>query len=308
MRALAPIPAAADRAILIAPAPHLPFLEPRIAHAPGLMPLDPATWLRVDDDFGEQMAARDALIEARPEVVLALDEGARMAAEELLDTMLEALSGLRGYEVGDEEVRRPDRVTVPVVREMPFRTIGRLSADDFCILMSDAAGGEYRLGGAVLCFPARWSLSEKMRRPMTAIHAPVPDYDETLARRVNRVFEAIRPERPIWRINWLVYGDPVLHQPFFREEAPEDEGKTWSPHGPFYLRTERQTLRRLPRTNAVAFGIKSSVTPIEALAPAEAAGLSSALGGLDPAAAEYRIGVEALKAIRRRLDALAAVA
>ncbi|MEM7497669.1 MAG: DUF3445 domain-containing protein [Pseudomonadota bacterium] len=305
--ALPPLPAAAGRPILIEPAPHLPFLEPRIAHAPGLMPLRPEDWLRVDADFADQMAAREALIETRPGIVLALGEDAGGAAAELLDTVLAALPALPGFRVADGTVERPDGGRVTVERDAPFRTIGRLTAYDFCVLQPDAASGEYRLGGAVLCFPARWSLAEKMGRPLTAIHAPVPDYDDALARRVNRVFEAIRPERPLWRINWLVYGDPVLHQPFFRDGAETPgHGKTWQPEGPFYLRTERQTLRRLPRTGAVAFGIKSSVTPVEALAPSEAAGLSAALGGLDAGAVEYRIGTEANRAIRARLDALAA--
>ncbi|MEL6769124.1 MAG: DUF3445 domain-containing protein [Pseudomonadota bacterium] len=305
--AVAPVPEAAMRAILIAPAPHLPFLEPRIAHPPGLMPLDPAAWLRTDADFAEQMAARDALIAARPAVVLALEKAGEAAAAELLDVVVAATGALPGYRVEGGAVRRPDGVTVPLDPSEPMRTIGRLTAYDFCILLPDPESGEYRLAGAALCFPARWSLAEKMGRPLTAIHAPVPDYDETLARRVNRVFQAIRPERRLWRINWLVYGDPVLHQPLLRErdEMP-NSGKTWSPGGPFYLRTERQTLRRLPETGAVVFGIKSSVTPVGALAPAEAAGLSAALGGLDDTAVAYRIGLDANRAIRARLDAIAA--
>ncbi|MEL6575383.1 MAG: DUF3445 domain-containing protein [Pseudomonadota bacterium] len=304
---LAPMPEAAASAILIEPAPHLPFLEPRIAHPPGLMPLALDAWLQTDADFTAQMAARDALISARPAIVLALDDDARPAAAELLESVVAAVGALSGYRVSADAVTRPDGVTVSLDHAAPMRTIGRLTAYDFCILLPDAASGEYRLAGAVVCFPARWSLAEKMGRPLTAIHAPVPDYDAALARRVNRVFEGIRPERPLWRINWLVYGDPVLHQPLIREsdEMPSS-GKTWSPGGPFYLRTERQTLRRLSEAGAVVFGIKSSVTPVDALAPQEAAGLSAALGGLDEAAIAYRIGHAAHRAIRARLDTIAA--
>ncbi|MEM6942929.1 MAG: DUF3445 domain-containing protein [Pseudomonadota bacterium] len=303
-----PVPAAAARPILLAPAPHLPFLDKRTAHPPGVQPLASQDWIVVEGDFAEQMAAREALISTRPEIVLAALPEAEMAMQELLAEVLAHLDAQPRYRVEGAEVRRPDGATVIVDGAAPMASIGRLVADDFCLLLPDAASGEYRLVAAVLCFPARWSLAEKMGKPLTAIHAPVPNYAEGLSRRVNRLFDAIRPERPLWRANWLVYGDPVLHQPALTAEdgpAPT-EGKRWSPNGPFYLRVERQTLRRLPVSGAVAFGIKSSVTPVEALRAEDAAVLSRELAGLHEAEIAYRIGEEAAKAIRARLDALAA--
>ena len=71
------------------------------------------------------------------------------------------------------------------------------------------ASGEYKLVGAILCFPSRWLLSEKLGRPLTIIHDPVPDYDDTLARTGEpRVFEVIDERRPMVRCNWLVHSDP----------------------------------------------------------------------------------------------------
>jgi hypothetical protein len=126
-----------------------------------------------------------------------------------------------------------------------------------------------------------------MGRPLTAIHDPVPDYDATLARRVNRVFEALKPGRGVWRVNWLVHPSPEPHLPLTVEEkgtplAMED--------GRLYLRTERQTLIRLPETGAVSFGIKTSICPLEALTPEQAAALAREVRALEPATIAYRSG------------------
>lgn len=302
-----PVPAAAARPILLTPAPRLPFLDHRTAHPPGVQPLAPSDWILVEGDFPQQMAAREALITARPDVVLGALPEAEMATQELLAEVVTHLEAQAHYQVEGNKVRRPDGVVCAVDAAAPLASIGRLVADDFCLLLPDAKSGEYRLVAAVLCFPARWSLTEKMGKPLTAIHAPVPNYAEGLSRRVNRLFDAIRPERPLWRANWLVYGDPVLHQPALGDaDSPAPaQPKRWSPDGPFYLRVERQTLRRLPVSGAVAFGIKSSVTPIEALQPEEAGVLSEQLGKLHEAEIAYRIGHEAAMAARARLDVLA---
>ena len=152
-------------------------------------------------------------------------------------------------------------------------------------MLPDAASGEYRLAAAVLCFPARWLLHEKMGRPLTIIHDPVPDYDDDLARRVNRVFAAVRPERPLVRINWTVHPTPELFLPLGLSDKLMMEPE---PDGRMYLRTERQTLVRLPETGAVVFGIKTSVSPLETLAPDAARTLLDLIQDFDENERAYR--------------------
>jgi hypothetical protein len=268
-------------------APYTPFTDPRQSRAPGLMPLDPAEWFVIHEDFAGQMAYREELLATKRDVVLALLPEGRAAAEELLEAVLESIAGLPGYRFGDGAVTRPDGGEVALDAFDPLETAGRLVADDFCLLLPDAASGEYRLVGAVLCFPSRWLLTEKMGRPLTVIHDPVPDYDGVLARRVNRVFEALRVGRPLWRVNWIVHGTAELHLPLSAdaEHGTKDQSKRG-----LYLRTERQTLLRLPRTGAVVFGIKTSVSPIDTLSPDEAQALREAMLGYDPATVEYKSG------------------
>jgi len=248
------------------------------------------------------MAHRAQLIAARPGVVLACEEGAAPAARELFELVAAEALRLPGFSRDGALWTRPDGVTVAISQATALASLGVMVAEDFCLLLLDPASGEYRLAGAVLCFPSRWRLSDKMGRPMTAIHDPVPDYDAALARRVNRVFETLRPGRALWRVNWLVHATPELHLPLGAGEKLSAEP---DPGEGLYLRTERQTLIRLAESGAVAFAIKTSVCPVEALAPEEAAALHCALAGLGPEAIAYRSGHAAHAATLARLAALA---
>lgn len=245
-------------------------------------------WLTVGPDTAAQLAYRDRLLAEVPEVVLALDPQHRLPAEELMDEVLGQLPGVAGYAVGqgNTKVTRPDGQTVAVDRSAPLATLGHLVAEDFCLLSLDA-DGRHRLVGAVLCFPSRWSLAEKMGHPLDTIHDPVPDYGLDLARRVERIFTNLRTGRALVRANWLVHGTAELHLPMRSDEkapAPAD------PSGRLFLRTERQTLLRLPRSALAVFAIRTAICPLSALSPAEARALARELAALDPETIAYRAG------------------
>lgn len=227
-------------------------LDQAARRLPGMAPLDPAGWLVVDDAFGAQMAERDRLIASRPEAVHALLPGARPAADELLGAVLAEIGRRADYSVSGTDAIRPDGTRVRLDRAAPLLTLGRLVAEDFCLIQP--LDGAHVLTGAILCFPAGWTLSEKLGRPLAAVHTPVPAYDTELARRVDRLFDGLRPGRPIWRANALPYDDPTLFMP--RPEA--NRQKYGGPGAPF-IRSERQCLLRLPETGAVVFSIHTSV-------------------------------------------------
>lgn len=251
--------------------PVRPWAEDRTRRLPGLNPVAPGEWLIVDEAYGAQMGYREELLAAKGEAVLRLAPEARPAAEELLEAILAELAGMPGFVFGADEVICPDGRRVDIARGDPLRTAARLVQEDL-VLMERAEGeAEHRITGAALCFPASWSLDEKFLRPLTRVHKPVEVYDENLARRVQRLFDGIQPDRPIWRANYLLYGDPDLHQP--RREAdrrlPPASGRRW-------LRVERQALRRLPQSGAVVFTIHTYVLPFEALSAGDRAALATA--------------------------------
>ncbi|MBK0398799.1 DUF3445 domain-containing protein [Limibaculum sp. M0105] len=284
-------------------APYVPFMEKRTAHPPGLVPIDPAELTVELPDFGAQVAHRDRLVAERAAIVLGLEPAAREAALELLDALVahQVSKGARLAPEGEHLVRR-DGVAVPLDRDDPMRAIARLGAEDWCILMPGGPGGEYVLRAGALCFPARWILAEKMGKPLTAIHDPVPDYGDDLARRVNRIFDAIRVDRPMYRVNWLVYDTPEPHLP---RGVAEKKHYLPDPSKDLFLRTERQTLHRLPGTGAVIFGIKTSLTPLACLSADEAMALADGLEGFDAATVSYRGGAPYLSRVASVLREIA---
>lgn len=226
--------------------PFAPWADPRTRRLPGILPLDPSDWLRVDEAYAGQMALRDHLIATRPEEVHAVLPMARDAADELFEMVLPLLPGL-GFRAEGHGLRRPDGVTVPLDASAPLITLGRLCQNDFCLMQEDGQG-EHLLSGAILCFPAGWRLSEKIGRPMMRIHLPVEKYTEDVGRRVQRLLDAVRPDAPLWRANGHRSRAPLFNP--LSEADPKDDASDMP-----LIRSERQCLIRLPQSRAVVFSI-----------------------------------------------------
>ncbi|RRH72634.1 DUF3445 domain-containing protein [Falsigemmobacter faecalis] len=237
----------------------MPWMDPVGAKLPGIRPLDPEAWIFQDEAFTGQMRQRDALIRTRPAEIHALLPEAAESARELLSETLILLLKNAAYSVESDRIIRPDGEAVEIDFTAPLLTLGRLVQEDFVLHLPE--GREHVMKAAILCFPASWSLSEKIGRPLTGIHRPVKEYDENLALRVQRLFDAIRPGQPLWRSNALLYEDPALFQP--RREG-EVRPKPLSRN---YLRSERQALLRLPQTKAVVFSIHTSILHVDRVPP-----------------------------------------
>lgn len=236
---------------------------------PGVLPLESGDWLEMDDAFAGQMAERDRLIAECADAVHAMLPVAEPAAAELLAVVLVKLTATAGYVVGPDSVVRPDGVHVPLDHGTPLLTLGRLVQEDLCLMEAGPDG--HVLTGAILCFPASWTLAEKIGRPLMGIHVTVPPYSEDIGRRVQRMFDAIRVDQPLWRMNYLTYDDPVLHQP--RQEG----SRRPRPVGHFLVRCEKQCFVRLPQTRAVLFSIHTYVVKADTLTEAELAELRRAV-------------------------------
>lgn len=231
--------------------PYRPWSDPALSRLPGVQPA--TDWLIRDEAFAGQMAERDRLIVEERGRVLANPGGP--VPEELLAAVLDRLRADPGYEVGAADVRRPDGLTVPLGDPLP--TLARLCQED--LLIHEKRGEEHVLTGGLLLFPASWSLGQKLGRPLSSIHEPIERYDPSIAYRVQRMFDMMRPGQPLWRANWLIYRDADLFQ-------PRMEGETKPPAAPGtgYLRSERQSFLKLPESGAVIFAIHTYVLPVAA--------------------------------------------
>lgn len=245
-----------------------PWMDPRTRRLPGVIPLEEADWLQQDDAFAAQMALREQLITERPEAVHRLSESCLPAAQELYDRIFAQLPGL-GYQTG-QVITRPDGGEVVPDRNNPLLTLGRLVAEDLCLMQAAPADspdhGEHLLGGAILCFPAGWTLAQKWGRPMMRIHKPVAKYTEDVGKRVQRLLDGIRPGIGMLR-GTAHQTNATLHNPLTEEGGRKPQGALP------YIRVERQSLFRLPETGAVVFSIHTSMILPENLTPAQQDGL-----------------------------------
>ncbi|TVS04051.1 MAG: DUF3445 domain-containing protein [Rhodobacteraceae bacterium] len=244
--------------------PYAPWTRPAGRRLPGVMPLARADWLMVDAAYAPQMKERRKLLAERPADVLDLLPGGQEAAEEVLDEVLRDLPE-HGFTAEGARVTCPDGFTVEIDPTRPLWTLGHLLQSDFCLLQK--RGAEHVLTGAVLCFPSSWTLAEKLGKPLMRIHKPVESYDGQMGARVQRMFDLMRPEQPLWRANLLYYVDPALFQPR-SERAPKQRRRE-----SVYLRSERQCLLKLPRCGAVVFSIHTAVISRDCLTPEQAAAL-----------------------------------
>lgn len=219
--------------------------------AMGLKALDLDDWLIVTSDHAAEIAEKRRLLEAGADIRRLLPEGGAAAAEtaELVATHL---------------ARHPSPARMSPEIADPLTRAGLAVQEDLCLMAPSPEG--YRLVGAFLAFPSRWSLAEKLGRPMREIHAPVPGLEGAIGGPIGVFFSRLTVDRPVWRANWSLLDDPTLHQPSgsFRrariEPTADNAGQS------FWLRVERQTLRRLPRTGMVLFTILTLVEPLERLA------------------------------------------
>lgn len=258
---------------------YLPYEAGPQRMALGLSAIAEPAWLEWDAQTPVQIAERVRLLAERRADVLADTPGSAAACAELRETLAAHLT-----------VHRPGWEPPHLDPSMhPLAEICPWVAEDVCLMRPGPDGAI--LIAAILCFPSRWRLAEKIGRPMLAIHKPVPGYAETLARPVDRFMAAIKPGRLAVRYNWSIHEDPTLFQPtghgrgdFDPSITPENAGRT------LWLRVERQTFRLLPASGVVAFGIRTHVTPLAAVVavPGEAAGLAAAIRGVPPEMERYK--------------------
>jgi hypothetical protein len=158
-----------------------------------------------------------------------------------------------------------DRLEPEPEPDHPLARAGARVQEDLCLMVHD--GGSWRLEGAVLCFPSLWLLSEKLGRPTVEVHAPVPYYAEALSQKVDTLFDRFPSGRMVWRRNVSVWPALLLWAPCHALHPSLQAGAP--PPGevpPLWIRSERQTLRRLPDTGAILFTIRVQTVAISVLA------------------------------------------
>ena len=262
----------------------------------GLMPLELKDWIEPDAQCAAELKEKERLLtERHAEVFAALPEASPGSAETLA-LLVEHLPS-RFPELYKRSGDRLDNIATGQqwrIHNTPLHPLdlaGRLIQEDLCLMQRQAHTQVYHLIGASLCFPTRWRLADKIGKPLNTIHAPIPGYAEQLATTMDKFFDRLKVEKPVWRLNWALMDDPTLFQPTGHgrtgtntDITPENAGDT------LWLRMERQTLRRLPQTHDILFTIRVYVRPLAHLAtqPDRAAQFAAALRALPPGVRLYK--------------------
>jgi dimethylamine monooxygenase subunit A len=150
--------------------------------------------------------------------------------------------------------------------------------EDLCLLTKAEGEDVYRLIGVGVAWPSDWHPADKLGLPLRALHAPIAGYEEQLATGVDRFMETLRPGPIYARANWFIAATGERRwladrppQQAFAHVTADNAGET------LFVRSERQTLRRLPRTGAIVFTIGIYVAPLGTLLPANIAMLGRAV-------------------------------
>lgn len=264
---------------------YAPYKSGRFRLTMGLLPLDLHDWIEPDENIASELVEKERLLQERHrEVFAALPEAVAGSMEVLelladyLPTQFVTLFRRDGNFLHNLVTQQTWDVSQPMLH--PLDLAGRLVQEDLCLMRFNAESRLYHLVGASLCFPTRWRLAEKVGKPLNLVHEPVPGYEEELASTMDRFFERLKVDKPVWRVNWGLIDDPTLFQPTGHGRKGVNPDITVENAGDkLWLRMERQTLRRLPRTQDILFTIRVYVRPLFELAarPERAAELAATI-------------------------------
>ncbi|MEI7713907.1 MAG: DUF3445 domain-containing protein [Rhodospirillales bacterium] len=235
----------------------------------GLTTVSESEWFEFDALYHGEMAEKRRLLAEQPTDVFAVTPGIEAACAEALASIVAALTAYRSDWFSLDGPILTNRLTGEIWNtgaEHPLELAGRLVQEDLCLIQNTPDGPVF--SAASLCFPSRWRLSEKIGRPLAAVHGPVPQYADRLAAPVDRFMRHLRPGRIAARLNWSVVDDPALFQPGGKWRTARNDAITAANAGEnLFLRVERQTLRLLPTSATVLFGIRVHVYPLDLIAP-----------------------------------------
>ncbi|MBV7259753.1 heme-dependent oxidative N-demethylase family protein [Erythrobacter crassostreae] len=212
----------------------------------------------------------------------------RLSEEEWLQPNADIAARAEGFEQWSEGVQILPEADVPgeELAEMlgiagALREAALSRHEDMCLLTKRAGEDVYRLIGAAVAWPSDWHPKDKIGLPLRALHAPIAGYEEHLATGVDRFMDTLKPGAIYGRCNWFVAPTDKrcwlareLPEHAFAHVTPQNAGET------LFVRSERQTLRRLPETGAILFTIGIYVEPLGSLSLANIAMLASAIESL----------------------------
>ncbi|KAK6343236.1 hypothetical protein TWF730_010835 [Orbilia blumenaviensis] len=297
---------------LTKPLPYRPFKHgPTYFVNMGLRKGNFDDWIELDNEYLKFHAIKKERIETRGDKLCKTAPEALDAAIELLEILCDYLptrypSMFTRTSVGIDNTVTNERFNIvqrPLAEE-PMKTIGRLIQDDIAIMVEGSDGQSYLKSGSII-LPGFWKLEEKFDMNLSEIHTSgnVPQFREKLEKGMVNFFKRVMPDDMVIRHNYFMQVDDGLA--WSHSIGPEDASnvgwftaerdKVVENH---WFRTERQTLRRLPRSGGVVFTIRTYFHPVVDVAkePYVPGRLASAIRSWGDDVAKYK-GSEKYKTV-----------
>lgn len=274
---------------------HTPYGEGTVPFSIGLKPLDLAHWLEVDERLDFYLEEKARLAARYPDRVFRAEDGTHGAQREVLEMLLAHLETYHSatHRRDGDLMRIGARCVDLSGDEPPLMIAAQLIQEDLVLMRRNSDGSGWRITAASLCFPSSWSLGEKFSKALADVHAPVPGFERGTrnANLIDRIFDNLQVDLPVYRLNWSLYDNNDLHHPF----AKSGEGSAGYGDASFssFMRVEHQTLHKLPVSDDILFTIRVHVDPVAVLAwhPDKAricSGFIAALRRLDDAQLAYK--------------------
>lgn len=282
-----------------------------------LRPLEWSDWIQIGHDYDHEMDEKTRVLAAHHSTVFRALPGTEPEGAEVLDALVDHLVEnfpawfSRDSRTVTNHHRGETFATAPgddgVWAEHPLSVAGRLVQEDLAILVP--RDGRLVFGGGSVCFPNRWDLASKLGASMAEVHEPVSRLNEQLGGPIDDFFARLSPDKPFWRLGWGVLDTDDPYQPVDGTAAePPALPSVGDPTAGdrLFLRVERETLRRFPRTDTVLFTIRTYIRPLSHLAtrPEEAGRLADALAALPDDVADYKRITELSDAARHWLTSI----
>ncbi|KAF3398264.1 hypothetical protein F1880_006061 [Penicillium rolfsii] len=266
--------------------------------------LDVQNWLTLDKNYMEEHSVRDNLLrDKRDKVIQCLPESAQ-ACQEALEEVSEFLC--ERYPNMFEKMVQGDR---PSIRNrMTGEQFGisgsdsggegidaleaavRLTMEDLSILMVNE-DGEYYLAASASLFPTGWTVQERIGWTISRLHEPVPLWHQHVANSVSKFLARLTPNSPMERSNYFVEikrPDENLVEILYRPQGLCEKDLSDPSPEEIIIRRERQTFRRLPKTDTILFGVKTYLTTLDQLPMQELENLAKEMRTWPEYVGEYK--------------------
>ncbi|KAL8673135.1 MAG: hypothetical protein Q9168_002432 [Polycauliona sp. 1 TL-2023] len=265
------------------PLPYRPFRHGPYHITMGLRTMQWDEWIELDNHYPRFHEDKKRRIGERGEKCCRTAPEAFDGAVELLEELCSYLpqrypSLFQSTPTGIHNILTNEtfNITERPLAEDPMQMAARLIQDDLAIMFEKPDGQYYLLAGAIL-LAGFWRLSDKFGMPLSEIHTSgdVPGFKTKLEKGMMNFFRRIQPGQPVLRNNYFIQVDDHLawshsigsEDPVKGEEGvmqaegwgSAEKNKAIEHH---YFRSERQSLRRLPRSGGVVFTIRTYFEPI----------------------------------------------